>query len=101
MASQDPLVLMQEMQKRMEAMHTEMATLRPEWDATMRDREAGRRARLNQQSVVPTQTPIVEFPYSYQEGTDQGENSSRSHLARPGNAVRARALHPFVAPTTI
>ncbi|WVZ25356.1 hypothetical protein V8G54_003900, partial [Vigna mungo] len=44
-----------------------------------------------------TRTPIVEFPDSYQEGIDKGENSSRSRLAHPGNTARTRALHPFTA----
>ncbi|KOM41133.1 hypothetical protein LR48_Vigan04g133100 [Vigna angularis] len=86
--AQDLMAIMQEMQRRMEAMQAEIETLRAERDATRRDRDAGRRG-------APTRTPIVEFLDFDQEGTDQGENSSRRSHARPVHVAHARALHPF------
>ncbi|KOM50458.1 hypothetical protein LR48_Vigan08g128500 [Vigna angularis] len=94
--AQDPVAFMQKMQRRMEAMQAEIETLRVERDAAHRDHDAGRRVPPSQRSTAPTRTPIMEFPDSDQEGTNQGENSSQRSVARLVHAAWVKTLHPFI-----
>lgn len=86
----DPLAIVQEMQRRMEAMQAKIVALRAE-------RDARQRAQSNQQSEVPSHAPIVEHAQTEPEETNQEEVSSRSRSVHPTNVGRARTLHPFTS----